>query len=370
MMRHGKWFRTALTCFVLLTAAGGNALAQELLPWRDHIVLETSAARVGVDLGGGAIFQFQRAGDSINPLSWNHPERGVTDPQPMGHFICFDRWGQPSAAEQARGMTFHGEAPHIAWTRVSEPSMSRGFAEAEMSCRLPIGELELVRTLRLSSRGPVLDVKEEITNLNPLGRLYNIVQHPSIAPPFLDETTVVDCNALKGYMQESPWPTPEEPVIYWPEIAYKGKLVDLRTLGGDHNPGVTSFVFKEGVQTGWVTAANPSQGLLIGYIWDLDEYPWLNIWRNSQNGEPAARGLEFGTTGLHQPFGKMVEKGRMFGEPLFEYIDAGETITKSYTAFLAEIPGDYRGVAGITHTDGRIVLRERGDNGRVIELSY
>jgi len=374
MRRNGLTLHIALAACcsgIIITGSMQDTFARELLSWRKQLVLETAAARVGVDLGGGAIFQFQCNDMAVNPLSWNLPERDVTEPQPMGHFICFDRWGQPSEKEQANGMPFHGEAPHIEWAVTAEPVVEDGVATARMRCALPIGGLELTRTLSLSPKAPVLTVTEEITNLNKLGRLYNIVQHPSIAPPFLDASTLVDCNARRGYLQESSWPTPEEPVIYWPEIAYKGRLVDLRRLAGDHNPGVTSFVFDDDVEIGWVTAASPSKELLIGYIWDVDEYPWLNIWRNSQNGEPFARGLEFGTTGLHQPFGRMVEKGSMFGRPLFEYIDAGQTITKSYVAFLAKVPKDYRGVASIEYSEGKIVLTERGEEGgRTIELTY
>ena len=47
----------------------------------------------------------------------------------------------------------------------------------------------------------------------------------------------------------------------------------------------------------------------------------------------AARGLEFGTTGLHQPYSILVAKGRIFDRPLFEYLDAGQTVARSYAAY-------------------------------------
>ena len=74
---------------------------------------------------------------------------------------------------------------------------------------------------------------------------------------------------------------------------------------------------------------------------------------------PLARGLEFGTTGLHQPFPILVAKGRIFGRPIYEYLDAGETRTKTYACFLAEIPGDYKGVASLTYTGKSLILHER-----------
>jgi hypothetical protein len=60
-------------------------------------------------------------------------------------------------------------------------------------------------------------VSETVTNRNKLGRVYNMVQHATIGPPFLDETTVVDSNAQHGFMQSSPLPNPEQLEIRWPE---------------------------------------------------------------------------------------------------------------------------------------------------------
>jgi hypothetical protein len=98
--------------------------------------------------------------------------------------------------------------------------------------------------------------------------------------------------------------------------------------------------------------------LLIGYIWTTSDYPWLNIWRHVVNGKPAARGLEFGTTGLHQPVGILVAKGKIFDRPIYAYIDAGQTVTRSYAAFLFTIPPDYRGVERIRYDSGRLTLLE------------
>ncbi|MBT4482949.1 MAG: hypothetical protein HOC71_04640 [Candidatus Latescibacteria bacterium] len=348
-----------------------RSLAVKGLEGRKQLVLEGNTAIVQVDLAGGSIVDFHLVGQELNPLNWNYPGKGDLEPRTIGHFICFDRWGQPSPQEQKNGMPFHGEAAQVEWSALSQPSNKGGIVSAEMSCKLPIGGLSLTRTMKLSGDSPVLVVREEITNMNKLGRLYNIVQHPSIAPPFLDESVIVDCNAHKGFMQSSPMPAPEEPVIYWPMIVYNGEFVDLSRLADDHLPGVTSFVFSEGEDYGWVTACNPDKGLLIGYIWGLNEYPWLNIWRNVNDGKPAARGLEFGTTGLHKPFFDLVAKRTIFDKPLYEYIDAGETVIKSYVAFLSVIPADYQGVGDIDYMKGTIVLKEKGENrDRDITLKY
>ena len=49
-----------------------------------------------------------------NRIGWIvEPEKGDTKPRTMGHFVCFDRWGQPSPSEIENGMPFHGEAAQV-----------------------------------------------------------------------------------------------------------------------------------------------------------------------------------------------------------------------------------------------------------------
>ena len=127
-------------------------------------------------------------------------------------------------------------------------------------------------------------------------------------------------------MRGGSMPFPEEPPAYWPKAVFEGQLFDFRLLKDDIGPGVASFVVDENDRYGWATACNASKGLLIGYIWNTDEYPWLNLWYSVTDGKPSARGIEFGTTGLHEPFGVLLEKNTVFGRKIWEYIDAGENL--------------------------------------------
>lgn len=333
---------------------------------RKQVVLEGQCALLSVDVAGGSIVDFHLNDQKLNPLTWNYPEKGDTKPRFMGHFICFDRWGAPSAQESKNGMPFHGEAATVEWDVLSSPAKRNGKVTAEMRCRLPIGGMELKRAITLAENTPIVTVREEITNINALGRLYNIVQHATLGPEYLDESVLVDSNAWKGFAQGEALPTPEEPALYWPKFVYKGELSDLRNLRDNQDPNVTSFVFADSLEYGWVTAVNPVKGLLIGYTWKLSEYPWLNIWRHVEDGKPGARGLEFGTSGLHQPYDVLVAKGKIFGHPLYEYIDAGQTVTKSYTMFLSRVPEGYEGVKDVRFRNGDIVISERGDGAKEI----
>ena len=285
-------FILRLTCF-------SDSFADE----RKTLVLENAQVMAVFDLGGGALADFSFKDQELNPLAWHHPEPNDTTPQPFGHFLCFDRLGNPSQAEKENGMPFHGEASKIFWYESVITSIPSGSTGINMTCELPIAKMSVKRTAFLSKLGPVLQVIEIFTNVNPLGRVCNIVQHPSIGGPFLDEAVLVDSNAWKGFSVGNPMPMVEEPVVYWHSMVKGGQFTDLRKLDAGDSPGVESFICRNGDKFGWITACNPGEGLLIGYIWLAEHYPWIRHWRHITDDVPQARGLEFGTTPLPLPFG-------------------------------------------------------------------
>ncbi|MCP6756707.1 hypothetical protein NL533_34290, partial [Klebsiella pneumoniae] len=63
--------------------------------------------------------------------------------------------------------------------------------------------LYVTKAISLDKQSALFHVKETISNRNVLGRLYNLVQHPTIAAPFLTEETIINCNAAKGFEYRS-----------------------------------------------------------------------------------------------------------------------------------------------------------------------
>jgi hypothetical protein len=341
------------------------ASSEVIVNGRRTVVVESPSATLMIDLGGGSIVDFHMPGGGLNPLGWLGRGDENLALRPMAHFLCLDRWGPPSEAERRNGMPFHGEASRVEWKELAAPE-GNGKNVAAMSASLPIAGLEIRRSVKLSESAAAFVVSETVTNQNKLGRIYNMVQHATIGPPFLDESTVVDSNAQQGLMQSSPLPNPEQPEVRWPQAIKQGNPVDLRRLTNDPDPNVASFVIDG--EVGWVTATNSSKELLLGYIFSTADYPWLNLWRHVQAGKPLARGLEFGTTGLHQPYKFLVAKPHIFGRPTFVYLDAGESTTRRYTGFLAKVPKDFGGVNSLLYRDGRITIQERGGNRRELTV--
>ena len=357
-----------LLLFPLMVFLPSFALGQS----RPSLTLESGIAQVDIDLGGGSISSFTLGPGGVNPLSWDSLRPGssaaqAAAPRSMGHFLCLDRWGPPTEAEQARGMGFHGEAPRVWWEVAHSPVAKDGWVEAEMSAALPLAGLTVSRKIRLMESEAVFTATEAVTNTRHLGRIYNLVQHPSIGSPFLDESTIVDSNATRGFMQDRPLPNPEETEAQWPNaIRLDGESVDLRYLKDDHSPPVVSFAIDS--EYGWIVASSPNSELLIGYLWRSEEHPWVNVWRNVRDGKPRARGLEFGTTGLHQPGPVLVEKGKIFDRPLFRFIDADETQHFSYACFMAKISSSWKGTRSVDYDGSKLIIEESGDPGERIEL--
>ena len=342
---------------------------------RPVLKLQGEAAALVVDLGGGSISDFHLLDHGLNPLDWDswyfrNPGEGdpPPGPRPMGHFICLDRWGSTSAAEEAHGMPKHGEAGIVWWEVTREPELKNGNWEAGMRAELPMAGLRIDRTVALSEKEAVVSVVESVTNYRPIGRIYNFVQHPSIGGSFLNEKTVVDSNGGRGFMQNSSLENPQDRVAHWPRAKkLDGTEVDVRFLSDNDQPPVVTYLVED--EYGWVTASSPDNGLLMGYLWRTAEYPWLNIWRNVRDGKPYARGLEFGTTGLNGPGHGLVATGRIFDRQIYRYIDASETQTFSYLNFLVAIPEDFAGVSEVIYENGTISVVERGEKGRRYDLA-
>ncbi len=358
--------------FIISSLLVGNLCSGE--DSRPTLTLENDQAEVVIDLGGGSIAAYRLKPEGLNPLQWDSwsfsPKANESPPmlpRSMGHFLCLDRWGSASEAEKANGMTNHGEATQVWWDALPDQRSGKGQFRIGLAAKLPMAGISVERYASMQQGSAVVLVEEIVANTNPIGRIYNIVQHPTIGPPFLDTETVVDSNGTRGFMQERPMPHPEKPEIHWP-MAQKmdGTEVNLRYLDDDPSPNVVSFIIEE--EFGWVTATSPQHGLLLGYLWKSSDYPWLNIWRHVKDGKPSARGLEFGTSGLHRPGKDLVAKGRIFDRALYRYIDASETQSFRYAMFLAEIPDDFVGVASLEYFDSKIRISERGRKARQIEV--
>lgn len=326
---------------------------------KHEIKLQNKSATVIVNAFGGSIIDFHLNQQAANPLNFLYP----TEQMPLnnrsgapyqGHFLCLGRWGEPSDGERKAGLPDHGEIANILWRRLSlnEPC----FIQMQVDSALE--GLIVEREIRLDKENAIFSVEEKVMNIHSLGRLYNMVQHPTLSSPFLDHSTIVNCNASTGFDQFR-YDHPEKNPLQWPTGKDdKDESFDLRAPRKAYNT-VYSFIVRQDAEYGWITAYNPEMKLLLGYIWRRKDYPWIHLWQHWENNRIKYRGIEFGTAGIHKSFKQIIDIGlRLFGENTVEYIDAGEAVTRQYLSFLYNATEDIGEVQDIIvePVKGEIIL--------------
>ncbi len=324
------------------------------------IKLGNNKTIVTIDLFGGAITDFHLKNSDTNPLSFvfskeQMPANNKEGAPYQGHFLCLGRWGSPSAGEIKAGLSNHGQIANVLWN--AEKNISQ--INLEMNATAPLEGLSIQRKIVLDEEQPVYAVKEVVNNMNSLGRLYNIVQHPALAAPFLDETTIIDCNASAGFDQAF-YKDISNNTIQWPVAKDNNQNeIDLRKSSQPYN-AVFSFIIKKDAEYGWITAFSPKHNLLFGYTWKRSDYPWIHLWQHYTNGIIQYRGLEFGTAGIHQPFNEILNTSTiLFGEKTFAFIDAGEYISKKYFSFIYNTDPGFEGVKDIRILNDQIQIKAK-----------
>jgi hypothetical protein len=330
--------------------------------------LGNSVIELGIDLFGGAYVDLHLVNPkSVNPLTWRlspseMPPNNRDGAPFQGHFLCLGRWGSPTEGEIEQGVPHNGQPGNTMW-KVKEQSDSLKLI---MSNKAPLDGMKVERVVKLEEDKPVFSVVEKVTNITSVGRLNNIVQHVTLGPPFLNENMQVSCNAREGFLQEYCYPDPDQYAFCWPfaRIDEKDVNMDLRNTHINKNYVSTHLV---GDSVGWVAALQPERNLIIGYTWDTRDYPWINIWNQTDNGQPVAKGLEFGTTGIGKPYPDLLNKNTFFkGVPSYEFLDAGKTVVKSFTGFLTRVPPGFKNVIQVRKKGEKIVLIDKNGMKSVI----
>jgi len=160
--------------------------------------IENHALRVTVLHEGGHIAEILDKGTGVNPLwipPWPSIEPSAYDPvrHPeygggadasllagiMGHNLCLDIFGGPSADEAAAGLPAHGE---VSTSRFTVHAHQDRIA---MCAVLPAAQLRVERRLILADR--TVHVYEGVENLSAIDRPIGWTEHVTIGPPFLEK---------------------------------------------------------------------------------------------------------------------------------------------------------------------------------------
>jgi hypothetical protein len=324
-------------------------------------VFETEFIRATVLQSGGHLAELVlQAGECVNPL-WvqtrptidseiydpvihgdfygRNPESRLLSGL-AGHNLCFPFWGNPSAAEFAAGMTFHGETNIRRWQLIEE---SRDGILIEVL--LPESGMKVRRRFR--SHGYALHCDSEAMNLTSWDQPFGWCEHVTVGPPFLESGAVrFDASLGDGFITGDG----TGPRISWPHGA--GRDPDSRSFDltrfseSSHRNLVNSFVVKASHEWAFFTVFQRRFGLLFGYVFPRADFPWLNVWENNDE-QLQARAMEFSNTPHHGTMKTLIRSAAIWGVPTYEWLDALSTVSKRFAAFLCPVPRDFCGTADI-----------------------
>jgi len=320
--------------------------------------LENSQLKLSVDAFGGAYTGLELKSNPVNVFSWTlkrnqMPETNKNGALFHGHFLCFGRWGGATAGEKQNGTPVNGETNNLWWEILKNQQN-----ELQMEATSNLDMLKVKRTIVLGNDASIYAVKEEFTNLASFARISNFVQHATLGTPFVDSTLLVDCNAGKGFLQDLAKEGLTTYEYTWNNgYADKNKTkLDLRK--SEKKEGyVSTHIFADGIEWGWITAYNPNTKLLVGFVFRTSEYPWLHVWHGMLEGKNWSKGLEFGTTGLGDTFAYDERTAMNFyGRKNFQYLDAKETISKSFYTFIIPVSEPISGVKQVLVADQSITV--------------
>lgn len=325
---------------------------------KDKITLQNNLARVSVDLHGGGITEFSlNEKDAMNPLSFSFSKEQMPANNRMGavyqgHFICLPRWGEPTETQLQQGFSNHGQFANMYWTPGTKSEHS-----LHMHAQSNMEEMQVNRVIELSQDAAFFTVSESIINKSASGKNFNIVQHPTLAAPFLSGDLLIGCNGTTGFQQFKPGGK----TFTFPNVKHGDKSFNIHHPDSNIN-GVFTFLVDPSCGTGWIAAYDPVSQILIGYVWNRADYPWIHIWQHVENNSIQYVGLEFGTAALHQPIETLNSVDhKIFETPSFQYLNAGEACLKSYTCFLCRINDKVNEINNIEwEGEGKIAVTYNG----------
>jgi hypothetical protein len=279
-----------------------------------------------------------------------------------GHFLCFDRWGRISAAEQARGHVFHGEARHQHWqVLAAKPN------RVTLRTTLPASRLAVERAYEVSPVAPVLTITSVAINDTDRSRPYNLVEHALLAPMWLGVKVRLHTNARAGHLHLAGLPVPGS-AFTWPRAITPEGPQDLRGNFRSEPDVIASVVFPADDSHAWVLLHDAETATAFAMVWPRIDLPWLNLWWRGSHASKPARAIEPGTTGLHRPIEECIERGQLLDNPLLVELQPGESRRHRLHYVLLPKLADGAEFWGAEVTDGVFHVRWQTARGRVEQL--
>jgi hypothetical protein len=327
---------------------------------RRAVSLSNDKINLTVLLNGGTFARLVLSGDpeNISPLAT------------LGHFLCLDGFGAPSAQEMAAGMPFHGEASKQLW-KVTPSQPSGKLRSLRIDSSLPLARENISRTLEIVGGENVVYVETELESLVAIDRPVSWAEHATLGPPFLEKGKLfVDMPATQCRVRaDKPHAIPNRLAFLrdfiWPMApTVDGGQADLRSVPEQNYLDLATCQIDPQRTLGFVTALHLARHLIFGYVFRREEYPWVMSWMNYTGNAQAARGMEFSTQPFDVSRRETVEANPMFGTPTFRWLPAKSKIRSRFLLFYARVPDGLTRVDEITLAGGVLTIEDRAAGKR------
>jgi hypothetical protein len=259
----------------------------------------------------------------------------------MGHNLCLDIFGGPSAEEFAAGVGVHGEGS-VAPYEIEE--RSDGLT---MRAHFPLAQIAFERCLELRDRN--VWIHETVENLAAFDRPIGWTQHVTLGPPFLEKgVTQFRASATRSKVLEVEFGAGDRlrtaAEFAWPDAPLRdGGTDDLRVLTGvPSSCAFTTHLMDPARERAFFAAYSPASRLVFGYVWKQSDFPWMGIWEENfsrthapWNGQTLTRGMEFGVSPMAESRRQMVDRRSLFGVPSYRWLPAKSRVEAEYTVVTA-----------------------------------
>lgn len=254
----------------------------------------------------------------------------------MGHNLCLDVFGGPSAEEFAAGIGVHGEAS------VDPYEIQVDGQALDTKVTLPLAGLRFQRQITLD--GETARIRESVENTGATDRPIAWTQHVTLGPPFLAKgATQFRASATRSKVYEPPFGAHDylKPAAEfdWPAAPRSdGGAVDLQVFtGAPASCAFTTHLMDQSRDEAYFAAWSPASRLLFGYVWQRADFPWMGIWEENLsrthapwNGQTITRGMEFGVSPMAESRRAMIDRGSLFGVPGYRWIPAKSSVQVEY----------------------------------------
>jgi hypothetical protein len=324
---------------------------------RRAVSVENDEVRVTVLREGGHIAEILHKASGVNPL-WTppwasiepssysagvHPEYGSDIDARllagiMGHSLCLDLFGAPSAEEAEAGIGVHGEGSVATYDiRGSDGGLT-------MTGCFPLAQIRFTRTIELHRAG--VDIEESVESLAFFDRPIGWTQHVTLGSPFLEcgvtqfRMPATESKVFEGAFGANDYLSPRAE-FEWPHAPQSGGgSADLSVFNAAPvSSAYTAHLMDPAREDVCFTAYHPGLQLKFGYRWKRADFPWLGRWEENRsrahspwNGNTIACGLEFGVSPFPETRRQMMERGQLFGTPAYRWLPARGRIGARYSA--------------------------------------